>query len=40
VIVIDALMPPEMATKAEQVGFRKAHLDSISIFDCPLSILD
>lgn len=32
VIVIDALMPPEMATKAEQVGFRKAHLDYISMF--------
>lgn len=31
-IQIDALLPAAMATKAEQVGVKKAHLDGISMF--------
>ncbi|MCI0477505.1 MAG: formate transporter FocA [Anaerolineales bacterium] len=30
-ISLDALVPPEMATKAEQIGFKKAHMDPISV---------
>ncbi len=30
-ISMDALVPPEMATRAEQIGFRKAHMDPISM---------
>ncbi|HEX7587553.1 MAG TPA: formate transporter FocA [Anaerolineae bacterium] len=32
VIAIDALIPPEMAAKAEQIGYKKAHMDSVSMF--------
>jgi len=28
----DALLPPEMAVRAEDVGVRKARLDSVSLF--------
>ncbi len=31
-VKFDALLPPEMAAKAEQVGVSKAHLDAISMF--------
>ena len=30
-ISLDSLMPPEMAAKAEQIGFKKAHTDPISV---------
>ena len=30
--ILDALLPPEMATKAEQVGVKKAHLSTLSTF--------
>ncbi len=28
----DALLPPEMAARAESVGVRKARLDAVSLF--------
>ena len=28
----DALLPPEMAAKAAQIGVKKAHLDLVSMF--------
>ena len=31
-VQLDALLPPEMAAKAEQVGVRKAHLPALSMF--------
>ncbi|HBY94809.1 MAG: formate transporter FocA [Ardenticatenaceae bacterium] len=31
-IQLDALLPPEMAAKAEQVGVKKAHMDLVSMF--------
>lgn len=30
-ISLDALVPPEMAAKAEQIGFKKVHMDPISV---------
>jgi formate transporter FocA len=30
-VSLDALVPPEMAAKAEQIGFKKAHTDPISV---------
>ena len=32
VVVVDALVPPEMASKAEQIGYRKAHMDVVNMF--------
>ena len=29
---LDALLPPEMAVRAEDVGVRKARLDTLSLF--------
>lgn len=31
-VQLDALLPPEMAAKAEQIGVKKAHLDPVSMF--------
>lgn len=32
IIRVDALMPPEIARKAEEIGYRKVHLDNLSVF--------
>ena len=32
VVALDALIPAEMAAKAEQVGAKKAHLPALSMF--------